>query len=60
MPDPIVLSVVGVPAPQGSKSAFVRGGRPVMVDGTSKTTTSSTRSHQAEGPEMRAERHDQP
>lgn len=44
MPDPIVLSVVGVPAPQGSKSAYIRGGRPVMVDGTSKTARAG---HQA-------------
>jgi Holliday junction resolvase RusA-like endonuclease len=29
--------VVGLPAPQGSKTAFVRGGRAVIVDGTSKT-----------------------
>jgi Holliday junction resolvase RusA-like endonuclease len=33
----ITFSVVGVPAPQGSKSAFVRGGRAVIVDGSSKT-----------------------
>lgn len=32
----ITFDVVGVPAPQGSKSAFVRGGRAVVVDGTSK------------------------
>jgi len=33
----ITFSVVGVPSPQGSKSAFVRGGRAVIVDGSSKT-----------------------
>ena len=33
----IVFDVVGLPAPQGSKSAFVRGGRAVIVDGSSKT-----------------------
>ncbi|MFM1966824.1 MAG: hypothetical protein RL134_2549 [Actinomycetota bacterium] len=29
--------VHGVPAPQGSKSAFVRGGRAVVVEGSSKS-----------------------
>jgi len=28
--------VAGLPAPQGSKSAYVRGGRAVIVDGSSK------------------------
>jgi len=37
MADNVTFSVVGVPAPQGSKSAFVRGGRAVIVDGSSKT-----------------------
>ena len=36
MTDTVFFQVVGVPAPQGSKSAFVRGGRAVIVDGTSK------------------------
>jgi Holliday junction resolvase RusA-like endonuclease len=30
---PIELHVHGVPAPQGSKTAYVRGGRPVLVEG---------------------------
>lgn len=29
--------VAGIPAPQGSKSAYVRGGRAVVVEGGSKT-----------------------
>jgi crossover junction endodeoxyribonuclease RusA len=29
--------IEGVPAPQGSKSAYVRGGRAVIVEGSSKT-----------------------
>jgi len=33
----IELSVVGVPYPQGSKSAFVRGGRAVLTEGSSAT-----------------------
>ena len=32
MGEAIRLHVPGVPAPQGSKRAFVRGGRPVVVD----------------------------
>lgn len=32
----IELNVHGVPAPQGSKSAFVRGGRAVVTEGGSK------------------------
>lgn len=31
------INVPGVPAPQGSKSAFIRGGRAVVVEGSSKT-----------------------
>lgn len=31
----IRLQVAGIPAPQGSKSAFVRGGRAVIVEGSS-------------------------
>lgn len=31
----IEVRVYGVPAPQGSKTAFVRGGRAVVVDGSS-------------------------
>lgn len=34
----IVLDVVGLPAPQGSKTAFQRGGKVVMVDGGSSKT----------------------
>lgn len=33
MSGPIVLDVVGVPQPQGSKTGFVRGGRVVMTEG---------------------------
>jgi Holliday junction resolvase RusA-like endonuclease len=33
----ITFEVIGLPAPQGSKSAYVRGGRAVIVDGSSKT-----------------------
>jgi crossover junction endodeoxyribonuclease RusA len=33
----VVLEVLGVPAPQGSKTGFVRGGHVRMVEGTSKT-----------------------
>lgn len=33
----IDIFVHGVPAPQGSKSAFVRGGRAVVVEGSSKS-----------------------
>lgn len=33
----VTFDVLGIPAPQGSKSAFVRGGRAVVVEGTSKT-----------------------
>lgn len=32
-----MIYVVGVPAPQGSKSAFVRNGRAVVVEGSSTT-----------------------
>lgn len=38
MTDPSAVQafrVFGIPAPQGSKSAFVRGGRAVVVDGSS-------------------------
>ena len=31
----IRFTVIGTPAPQGSKSAFVRGGKAVVVDGSS-------------------------
>lgn len=37
MTDTCQFIVLGVPAPQGSKSAFVRGGRAVVVDGSSAT-----------------------
>ena len=33
----VEFDAIGVPAPQGSKSAFVMGKRAVIVDGTSKT-----------------------
>lgn len=32
-PEPIVIRVHGVPAPQGSKTAFVRGGRAIVTEG---------------------------
>lgn len=32
----IIFEAIGLPSPQGSKSAFVRGNRAVIVDGTSK------------------------
>ena len=38
------LTVLGVPAPQGSKSAVVRGGRAVLIEGAS---TTGRRKHQA-------------
>lgn len=33
---PIVLDVYGIPQPKGSKTAFVRNGRAVLVDGRRK------------------------
>ena len=36
-PTRVTFEVVGLPAPQGSKSAYVRGGRAVVVDGSSKS-----------------------
>lgn len=33
----IQLNVIGVPYPQGSKSAFIRGGRAIVTEGGSKT-----------------------
>ena len=44
MTDTASFIVMGVPAPQGSKSAFVRGGRAVVVDGSS---TSGRAKHKA-------------
>ena len=40
----IELTVLGVPAPQGSKSAVVRGGRAVLIEGAS---TTGRQKHQA-------------
>jgi crossover junction endodeoxyribonuclease RusA len=40
--------VYGVPAPQGSKTAFVRGGRAVVVDGSSTTGRQKLSSWRAE------------
>jgi Holliday junction resolvase RusA-like endonuclease len=37
----IVLQVYGKPAPQGSKSAYVRGGRAIVVEGSSKSGRAS-------------------
>ncbi len=33
----VAFEVLGLPAPQGSKSAYVRGGRAVVVDGSSRS-----------------------
>lgn len=44
----IELRVYGVPAPQGSKTAFVRGGRAVVVDGSSQTGRQKLSSWRAE------------
>lgn len=33
----VTLRVHGVPAPQGSKTAYMRGGRPIVTEGGSKT-----------------------
>ena len=38
---PIELRVHGIPAPQGSKTAYVRGTRPVLVEGGSKAGRAS-------------------
>jgi crossover junction endodeoxyribonuclease RusA len=40
--------VYGVPAPQGSKTAFVRGGKAVVVDGSSTTGRQKLSSWRAE------------
>ena len=32
----VTFNVIGVPAPQGSKSGSVRGGRAIIIEGTSK------------------------
>lgn len=32
----VAFTVTGVPAPQGSKRAFIRGGRPVLVEASAK------------------------
>jgi crossover junction endodeoxyribonuclease RusA len=37
----IELRVYGIPAPQGSKSAFVRGGKAVVVEGGSRSGRAS-------------------
>lgn len=37
----VALRVYGVPSPQGSKTAFVRGGRAVLTDGRNTTARSS-------------------
>lgn len=39
--------VPGIPAPQGSKSAYVRGGRAVIVEGSSKTGRANHRAWRA-------------
>lgn len=41
MSEPVELQVFGTPAPQGSKSAYIRGGRAIVVEGTSKTGRAS-------------------
>lgn len=44
----VSFRVYGVPAPQGSKTAFVRGGRAVVVDGSSTTGRQKLSSWRAE------------
>lgn len=44
----IEFRVYGTPAPQGSKTAFVRGSRAVVVDGSSKTGREKLSSWRAE------------
>lgn len=44
----IDFRVYGIPAPQGSKTAFVRGGRAVVVDGSSATGRQKHSSWRAE------------
>lgn len=44
----IEFRVYGVPAPQGSKTAFVRGGKAVVVDGSSSTGRQKLSSWRAE------------
>lgn len=44
----IEFRVYGIPAPQGSKTAFVRGGRAVVVDGSSTTGRQKLSSWRAE------------
>lgn len=44
----IEFRVYGVPAPQGSKTAFVRGGRAVVVDGSSTSGRQKLSSWRAE------------
>lgn len=44
----IEFRVYGTPAPQGSKTAFVRGGKAVVVDGSSSTGRQKLSSWRAE------------
>jgi len=37
MRERVIFDVIGLASPQGSKSAYVRGGRAVIVDGSSKS-----------------------
>ena len=37
MPDPIRFEVIGIPAPQGSKTAMMLGGKARVIDGSSTT-----------------------
>lgn len=46
--DPVEFRVYGTPAPQGSKTAFVRGGRAVVVDGSSSSGRQRLSSWRAE------------
>jgi crossover junction endodeoxyribonuclease RusA len=39
--DLVIIDVYGQPAPQGSKSAFIRGGRAIVTEGGSKTGRSA-------------------
>lgn len=44
----VEFRVYGTPAPQGSKTAFVRGGKAVVVDGSSKSGREKLSSWRAE------------
>ena len=35
--NPLTIAIVGVPAPQGSKTGVVRGNRAILIEGGSQT-----------------------